>query len=359
MGGDAPTWPPKQAPSRTLLGMLQRGTGRGYREALRRPEEGRTALWECITRDPRWDHQIEERGDYYGRLAVELEIPPTEVLAWLQEHDDVDETSGGKGWLMRDIAEWQLKAAVPGAGTTFLWIIEFGYRWEDALCSVDDIESAVPWRRVAAALRRRFPGREALRAAFDGTPPHVAARLAQFDPWFDVQPAEERAEDRPAPVRYSSQELQAASLEQLLDYGDDFKSAKLAAGEIRRRNIPIADLAPVLFRPRPRGPFVEVDGRRVRTRSGKTNPPSVIAMRSMVGRNDPAVFDAAVKVITRYRGMRHGRFQLKRFAREALVALPAGQVLPLARAWRDSRTSDMALTGIEILRRHATAEDVP
>lgn len=58
----------------SLLGTLQRGRGTGYREALTTPGAESLVL-RCVTHDPRWDRQVDERGDYYARLVVELGIP--------------------------------------------------------------------------------------------------------------------------------------------------------------------------------------------------------------------------------------------------------------------------------------------
>jgi hypothetical protein len=62
------------AASESLLGMLQRGHGAGYRRALATPGADALVL-ECIAHDPRWDRQVEERAGYYARLVVELDIP--------------------------------------------------------------------------------------------------------------------------------------------------------------------------------------------------------------------------------------------------------------------------------------------
>jgi hypothetical protein len=50
---------------------LQRGRGAGFLRAL--GEEARIVhllLLRCITHDPRWDSQVEDRSDYYARLCI-------------------------------------------------------------------------------------------------------------------------------------------------------------------------------------------------------------------------------------------------------------------------------------------------
>ncbi|TMC29759.1 MAG: hypothetical protein E6J27_04680 [Chloroflexi bacterium] len=67
----------------SLLGRVQRGRGQGYVDALAvAPGEGAAALINCLTSDPRTDHQVESRDEYYGRIAVdiELDLAPLEVF---------------------------------------------------------------------------------------------------------------------------------------------------------------------------------------------------------------------------------------------------------------------------------------
>ena len=58
----------------TLLGLLQRGRGAGYRRSLVQRDEARPLVVHCITRDPRWDRQLEERACFYAALVAELNI---------------------------------------------------------------------------------------------------------------------------------------------------------------------------------------------------------------------------------------------------------------------------------------------
>ncbi len=67
----------------SLLGLLQRGRGQGYIDALAaRRGAAETALVECVTHDPRVDHQVESRDEYYGRcaFALRIDISPLEAV---------------------------------------------------------------------------------------------------------------------------------------------------------------------------------------------------------------------------------------------------------------------------------------
>lgn len=74
------------APPDSLLGKLQRGRGAGYREALVTPGADALVL-QCITHEPRWDRQMEERAEYYARLVVELGIPVGAIPLDLDDPD--------------------------------------------------------------------------------------------------------------------------------------------------------------------------------------------------------------------------------------------------------------------------------
>jgi len=58
----------------SLLGLLQRGRGQGYINALAAGRaSAEAAIVECVTHDPRIAHQVESRDEYYGRCAFELD----------------------------------------------------------------------------------------------------------------------------------------------------------------------------------------------------------------------------------------------------------------------------------------------
>jgi hypothetical protein len=70
----------------TLEGQLQRGRGLGYLRALEgEPGVVHEILERCITHDPRWDHQVEVRDDYYARLVVKTGMRLVELNAYLRE----------------------------------------------------------------------------------------------------------------------------------------------------------------------------------------------------------------------------------------------------------------------------------
>jgi hypothetical protein len=67
-----------------LLGRLQRGRGQGYIDALAVPRrEAAAALTRCLTLDPRTDHQVESRDEYYGHIAVDIKLDLAPLEAFL------------------------------------------------------------------------------------------------------------------------------------------------------------------------------------------------------------------------------------------------------------------------------------
>lgn len=61
------------APANTPLGLLERGRGAGWILASH-SESGAELLLACLSREPRWDHQVEDREDYYATLALNLRV---------------------------------------------------------------------------------------------------------------------------------------------------------------------------------------------------------------------------------------------------------------------------------------------
>jgi hypothetical protein len=66
-----------QPDRRVMLEELGRGLGSGYLKARQADRQvAADAFLACLEEDPRWDHQLDRRGWYYGSLAVELGVGP-------------------------------------------------------------------------------------------------------------------------------------------------------------------------------------------------------------------------------------------------------------------------------------------
>lgn len=69
---------PALDPPETVLGQLQRGLGRAHLAATR-GGAGEGEWLHCVSHDPRWDRQLEERAAYYAKLGLELCVDVTPV----------------------------------------------------------------------------------------------------------------------------------------------------------------------------------------------------------------------------------------------------------------------------------------
>jgi hypothetical protein len=87
------------APADSPLGQLQRGRGAGWLYAAESPS-GADLLVKCLSREPRWDRQVESRAEYYATLALHLEIPPAD-LATPASYDLEAENN----WIVRGVIE--------------------------------------------------------------------------------------------------------------------------------------------------------------------------------------------------------------------------------------------------------------
>jgi hypothetical protein len=156
------------ADSETLLGLLQRGRGKGRLDALATSgDSAAAAVVECVTRDPRTDRQVEDRDEYYGRcaFAIDLDISPVEASLYTpaEEEDRDDATVLALGTLA-----WMARLGRRDAVAVLRRYVETGRNWDDAIdfmsnptpvgldgleqivcsraTSVDELARAMPWR---------------------------------------------------------------------------------------------------------------------------------------------------------------------------------------------------------------------
>ena len=92
--------PEEHAPANSVLGLLQRGRGEGYRCVVSLPKhEAWPLLIECICNDPRLDSQVESRAEYYAEIALKIELDLSPIGDYLREYDGTDPS----GWDTRAI----------------------------------------------------------------------------------------------------------------------------------------------------------------------------------------------------------------------------------------------------------------
>jgi hypothetical protein len=115
----------------TLLGMLQRGRGAAYSRALTDAERAGDLVVDCIVNDPRWDHQVEERGWLYTALVAELDVD----LARLRDAFVCPPNWGGddKAWLATEVFELVARHGVAGGVSELRRYLRSGRDFEQAL----------------------------------------------------------------------------------------------------------------------------------------------------------------------------------------------------------------------------------
>jgi hypothetical protein len=127
----------------SLLGLLRRGRGQGYINALAAGRAAaETAIVECVTHDPRIDHQVESRDEYYGRCAFALSIDISPFEALLFSPADSQETDEYRTDLVLGTLAWMGRLGREDAVKVLRRYVEVGWNWEWA---IEDMVYPVPF----------------------------------------------------------------------------------------------------------------------------------------------------------------------------------------------------------------------
>lgn len=234
-------------PANTLHGQLQRGLGRAARRAAGRPGTGEF-VYDCIRRDPRWDHQVESRSLFYARLIVDLELPVGPVADHLADPIDAIDEDPWRASLAVDVLADLLRLSRREAAMPLRRYADEGTHWFEALHAL--VEFGDP--QLTEGLD------EIAVARCDDDDLHwlvIEPDNAVIRDWTERQPrialavAERRTGDRPglpcARRPDSSGRSDAELLEQARHSGDSAVAAILELG--RRRNPALLDLAEELL----------------------------------------------------------------------------------------------------------------
>ncbi|WP_306355738.1 MULTISPECIES: hypothetical protein [unclassified Nocardia] len=156
------TEPPWAEPD-TLHGMIQRGRGACYPEALANRARASEYVIACIVRDPRWDHQVEERAWLYAALIADLGIDLTRCRPAYTSPSDPHGDSDA--WLATDVLALLARRGVDGAVTELRHYLRTGRDLDQALARLlpfaehseadgllDDVLAVADDERLAAAL---------------------------------------------------------------------------------------------------------------------------------------------------------------------------------------------------------------
>jgi len=192
------------ADSSTLLGLLQRGRGKGHRDLLAISDASAAeALVECVTNDPRTDRQLESRDEYYGRcaFAIDLDISPIETLLFASaDHQDRNEDRTG---LALSTLGWMARLGRKDALAAVRRYVEVGWNWEWAIgdlawptpVGLDGLDEVVSSRcNSVEELARAFPWHlDAAWAEWKRTNPRIAEAFALQREWRREHEERQRA----------------------------------------------------------------------------------------------------------------------------------------------------------------------
>jgi hypothetical protein len=347
----------KNAPPDTPLGMLQRGRGAGYLWALQQdPHTLHPLLVECITHDPRLDRQIEQRADYYARLALlsRMDLAPLADYLRTTPHD-------GQDWEVSLTIETLGRIAEMGNAEAALILsdyVAYGAQWDFALWQLADLPETVSASDMARAICERFKSGEEMDDAASGELLDPSWLGALWEKWTPRYPCierlveelnalkEERKRNRspfPTPEKYTG--MPTTVLLEAVGANNWRPVQKAALSKLRRQDKQLYIQA------------FEMD-----------NPFAwwlAFECLSALRMAEP-VYDTAQRKSVEYlprlepsgepRGL---QVQKRRVLEGILKALPPEMTLPYARRWFNSPDWHLEMVAHDLLEKHATIEDLP
>jgi hypothetical protein len=297
----------------TLHGQMQRGLGRAARRAAGTPGAGEY-VYDCIRQDPRWDPQLEDRGLYYARLMVDLELPVGPVAEHLFDPSDRLDEQGDDPWrvsLALEVLAALVRLSRREAAAVLRRYAEEGAHWLDAVDALTGL------------------GDPALAAGVDGL---VAARCdeATLDSLI-TGPANPVIESWAA-----RQPRIAAALSRVRENGRLRRNGAGAGGTGERPGRAVQA-------ERTEDELLELARRR--------DDGAVAAIFELGRRRAPGLLDLAEELLPQRPSRWGGAVcrALREYGPEAL---------PRARAWASTR-GDCADMGLTILARYGTRQDIP
>lgn len=314
-------------PADTTLGMLQRGRGLGWLRAAEDPTVGKRELLVCLSADPCWDAQVEDRALYYGTLGHRLGVTAADLAPRLDSDDDrlvgllhsvLHELAlrGDDGAIDALVSELRRKEDRtellrrlaeldrPDVLEMVRGELDRSFEADDLVDAVQFGPSGLPWDRWAAE------------------PPKVRQAVVEAN----TPRAKSRSQDHPSIVE--------ASIDELLDFG-------------WRSPLPKA----LLYRFRTQLTTDEVEALRSAAGDLDTDRGQV-ALAGLEMRRDPSGLDLATAVFQRCitGGQRAAALRYIR-------ALDPDVTMPLARSWIDVE-DDRADAAAVLFRLHAEPRDL-
>ena len=347
----------QNAPPDTPLGMLQRGRGAGYLWALQQePRALHPLLVECITHDPRADHQFEDRADYYARLALlsRMDLAPLSHYLRTTPHDR-------EGWEVSLTIETLGSLAAMGNAEAVAILrsyVPYGAKWDFALLQLADLPEIEMADDLARAVCERFKtGAEMDNAAsYNLLGPYGLGTL--WDKWTSKYHCiarlmeelnsleEERERNRPPhpkPENYKG--MSPAALLEVVDAYNWRPVQKAALSKLRRQDRQLYIQA---FETA--NPFAWWLAFECLSALRMAEPLHEMVLQKSV-EHLPLLLSSGES--------RSLQVQKRRALKAIIEALPTEMTLPYARLWFNSPDWHLSLVADDLLEKHATSDDFP
>jgi hypothetical protein len=242
----------RYAPHDTLLGALQRGRGIAVARLRDQPEHA-PLIYECISRDTRWDWQVDDRCTYLARLLRDLRLDPAPLVTQLRacgpyrgtQPDPTDDDN------QFDLAV-EILAALARSGAeqpreALRGYVGDGVRWLDVLTALPDQWPVEWWDDLCETVAARIDAADMAALLPDGQP---WRRWRGRDPRLDAV-LDAAGRRRPA-ARVHRDDLVTASDAQLsallCDPSTDTGTLNLVLGRIRHRGRPMPEILDLVDR---------------------------------------------------------------------------------------------------------------
>ncbi len=350
----------------SLLGMLQRGRGKGYLAALEaRPETVWPLLFECLTNDPRHDPQCENREDYYASLIVATDMELEPLRSHLVRHDaDDDNDDWSLGLLLSTLSCLAEKKRNPAALQILRDYISYGRDWHDVLWNLADIDTSAALNQSVAVLCRRIRGDAGVLTEFQD-------RVRESWEWYCQDDRETRTRGRfflPISEPWKticsrSKELAALFRDVGIAY-DQPPPAREEPGAEYLAGLPLMDLFArvnefnyiAFWRVLPEKVSPDDEDYLLQQLATSDAYRMILAFRGLGALGTPRAFGAVKSYIE---ASENADRKVRRRAIEAMEEMPASLTLDLARCWFRRKEWYLHVPAVGVLERHATREDVP
>jgi hypothetical protein len=350
----------------SLLGMLQRGRGKGYLVALEAPPE---AVWpllfECVTNDPRFDKMLEEREEYYASLIMVTAMNLEPFRSHLVHHDVSDDVPDWSMSLLlytlSCLAEEKKNAA---ALQILREYVSYGRKWKNVLQVLAEADTPDAVEQTVAAFCHRVRSDDNVRAQFkkevqedwksygwqdEEARPECHFFLPICEPWKTICARNQELADLFAGVGIAYDQPPVPEKKSHKDSPYDLSLEELFARVNESNCIRFWRFLPEKVSPE--------DENYLLSQLATGNPQHMIlAFRGLGYLGTPRAFDTVKSYIE---ASENADRKVRRYAFEAIEEMPVSLALPLARQWFRRKEWYLHVPAGGILERHAALEDVP